>query len=436
LILGKLLVNTWIMSSRVFFLILLAVFCGAGGGAFGQQIRTLEEFKTALLKNSPQVRVSQESLGVSTRLKKSAFGALLPSLDLSSSLLADHTTDPEPLDATGTSLKLSANFFNSQFDWFNYKISRFQERASELQYYTDVSALVLNGIDLYLDYSDRYVALETSRQRQQLINEQYRISRRSYRSGTSTRLDFMRLQSEIKSSEFEVRRAETEYEKAENRLRALFQNSSSELTFKPLVFDMSESLPEIKESLPVEEHPEYQIEINRVKAAELEVKKAQRRYWPQISFGTELTEGLSGYWVENDRAHWGRDWVTTLTLTFNLFDGGQRSYDLANQRSEVIIGESKAELARLKLDADVKNLHIEGVRLKDQVKNAVEILRIDTQVFQSISHEYQVGNMGYLDFINALNQRLSSQLNLQTSISSYLKTYYNSLYYKGILVDE
>lgn len=154
-----------------------------------------------------------------------------------------------------------------------------------------------------------------------------------------------------------------------------------------------------------------------------------------MTLDSEWSRGISGHWVEGIDPAWGTDWRTTLNFTFNLFDGGRRSYDLANQRSQVVITQSQAELKKLELDSTISNLILESVRLRDQVQNAIEILDIETQVFRSISQEYQVGNITYLDFINSLNRRLSAQSSLQTSISGYLKSYYSALYHQGVLLD-
>lgn len=401
-----------------------------------KEIQSLEELRRAILDFSPQVVASKEAWRISTRIKNSSFGALLPRLDLTSSLLADHQGEPEPIDQSGSSLRLSANFYNSHLDWYAYRIAEHQERVAELQYYTEVGAQIIEGINLYLNYSDQSVILNIAEQRKRLVDEQFANSRRSYRSGTSTRLDFLRLQSEKKSSEFEVIRARSEYAQAKNRLVALFGSMNEELVFRPLVFNKGKDLPIISMNLQVESHPEYQIQKQVVRAAEYEVKQSQRRYWPQISLDTEWINGSSGYWVDGASHAWGTEFRTILSFTFNLFDGGQLSNEVANQRSQLVINQSNAELTRLRLISDIENLKIEANILKGQVQSTLEILEIETQVFNSISREYRVGNLSYLDFINSLNRRLSAQLNVQTSISNYLKTYYRALYHQGVLLND
>ncbi len=400
------------------------------------EIQSLEDFRRHLIESSPRVVAAKETWRISTRLKDSAYAALFPSLDLTSSLVADHESDPEPWDQSGAYLKLSTNLYNNHLDWYTYKIAQHQERLAGLQYYTEIGNQILEGLSLYLNFSDRFVTLSVAEQRKKLVDEQYANSRRSYQSGTSTRLDFLRLQSEKMSSEFEVNRARAEFVQAENRLKALFSSEDGNLQFKPLVLGAKEALPTIVTDLSVEDHPEYLIQKEQVKASEYEVTKAQRRYWPRISLDSQWSHGPSSYWVDGENVTWGRDWRTTLSVTFNLFDGGRLSNDLANQRSQVIINQSQAEMAWLRLKSEFENLSLDASILKEQVENAVEILEIETQVFNSISHEYRVGNLGYLDFINSLNRRLSAELNLQTSLSSYLKTYYSSLYHQGVLLNE
>lgn len=415
--------------------VLLTVVLLLSTPALAVEIQSLEQFKAELIKSSPRLVVQRETLNISTRDRKSAFGALFPELNLTSSLVADHETDPEPLDQTSSALKLSANIYNSHLDWYAYRIAQENERVAELEYYTEVGALVLNGVNLYLDFSDASVNLRVAEQRKKLVDDQFRNSSRSYRSGTSTRLDYLRLQSEKKSAEFEERRAQSDFDQARNRLMALFDADAEKPTFKALAFDARERLPSIPTQISSENHPELQIERHRTQAAEYGVTQARRRWWPQVTLDSEWSRGISGHWVDGVDPAWGTEWKTTLNFTFNLFDGGRLSNELANQRSRVVINQSQAELKKLELDSTLSNLVLESARLRDQVQNATEILEIETQVFRSISQEYQVGNLSYLDFINSLNRRLSAQLSLQTSISGYLKSYYSALYHQGVLLD-
>ncbi|HAG91442.1 MAG TPA: hypothetical protein DCL41_06205 [Bdellovibrionales bacterium] len=408
----------------------------AASTAHSLEIQSLGAFKKALIEHAPSVISSRESISISARNKNSAFGALLPRLDLNSSLLFDHQSEPDPLDSSSTSLGLKANLYNSNMDWYGYNQAQHQEKVSKLQYYTQVSDLILRGINSYLDFSDSAVSLEVAERRKRLVDEQFRHTKRSYESGTSTRLNFLRLQAEKKSSEFELKRAESDFQKSKNNLEALFDQREKQIVFKPLKFGTGQKLPPITENFEVSRHPEYSIKNEQKKIADLEVKKAQRSYWPHVDLNTEFRKNLSGYWVKGSTSDWGTDFQTALLVSFNLFDGGQLSNDLSNRRSQVIIASADMDQKRLEIDSKLKNLKIESEKLKLQVRNAIEILKIQTEVFQSISQEYRVGNISYLDFISSLNQRLSAQKDFQSSISSYLKIYYSSLYHQGVLLDE
>lgn len=400
------------------------------------EIKSIEELIPAFESRSPELRSQNELLKISDRNADAAFGALLPNVDLSTSLEKNHddTTVNDGRSSVG-SLALTANLYRSHLDWHNYKIAKDQEEIAKYQYMKASGSALLGVIAAYLDYSVKYVALDIANEGQRLVNEQFTKSKKSLRAGTGTKLDFLRFESRRISAEFDVQQAEAALIQARNTLRSYFTLKDEDLTFKPLIFG-SDFVPTLlKADLDTKNHFEYKMEERQLEISELEVAKARRNYWPKLDLTTRWSRGVSGFWGDGATENWDTDFATTLSLTFNLFDGGILAAQVANRKSEQIIQENRIEATELNLRARLSNLQQDHARLIKQVQAALVVLKIESQVYLSISREYRVGNITYLDFIDSLNKLLSARQNLQSSAAEYMKSIYFIRYNRGDLYE-
>ena len=100
--------------------------------------------------------------------------------------------------------------------------------------------------------------------------------------------------------------------------------------------DYKEQLDEIdllmKEA--IKQRPELQAALAGITAAEAELKKAEARYWPEITLKTEY--GWQDSALPPDRQRW----FAGIGLSFPLFDGFSRETDI--QRTRASIKEAEA----------------------------------------------------------------------------------------------
>lgn len=384
-------------------------------------------------ENSPALKSQAELLKIAEKNVDSAFGGLLPRLDLVSSLEQDHNDrDINEGKSSSGSLGLTANIYRSHLDWHQYKIAKDQREIASLAYQRDLGDLLLRAIRSYLDYSVKAVELEIAKERKRLVDDQYSSSRKSYRSGTRTRLDFLRLEAEKLSSDFSVDRSQSEVVKALSLLHSFIKGEEDTPQFKPIVFDKSFAPGPVVLTATPDTHFEYRIEQIQAQIADIEVRKAHRNYWPNVDLTTRMSRSVTDFWGPSNET-WESDWATTLNFSFNLFDGGILSSQVSNRKSELIIQENSRQMVELELKSRLIQIKEDSERLRQQVQVAQNVLNIETQVYSAVSREYRVGNIGYLDFINSLNKLLSARQNFQAAAADYVNTVYQIRYNNGEL---
>lgn len=403
------------------------------------EVLTLKEAVQRALENSPTIVAERATLQIRKSERENAGARWFPSLDLISNHGVQKSSPGLPNDPWVSSfgLSLTENLYDNHETITQQKITSLNEEIAQISNTRAKEQLSLDVAAEFYRFSLAKELIALKQQQLELIKKQFVSVSSQYKQGMGTRKDFLRLSTQVKRGEIELRNAENSALGSSVELRRLIgADIQSEVGFQPL--SSTEALPVVPTAPPaIEKLFDVQMADKRRAVGPLNVYLAQRKYWPQLNLKSEAYYRNSDYLGPSAGfgANENYGWSAALQLSFNLLDWGIRDRDIQIARSGALIQEADLQKAKLQGNAQLKRLMLDIGQLKRNYDLARELRAAEEETYKVIRGDYEQGKVPYLDLITALKDFLESRSQVLTAHFGLLEAIAKHQFYGGELYE-
>ncbi|HSJ10357.1 MAG TPA: TolC family protein [Longimicrobiales bacterium] len=386
---------------------------------------TMDEVVQRTLQHSPQVVQAQGTVQTSELTERSAFGAYLPNLNLSTnaSLASSRRFD----NNTGTFISGSNDSYSaglsSAVDLFTggrrgaeMNRARAQTAASEASLIQQRYAVTRTAKAAFFDVLRAGDLIRTSEARRTRAEGGLQAAELRQRAGSGTRSDVLRAQLELTNARQALLQAENQKRTAMFALGRLVgldgpvdASQTEPLVVRELPFDRDQLV-----AMAVAQSPAVVSALADERAAQAGVRVSRSQYLPSLS--------LSGsYNWANDVASFSNvngSWSTRLGLSFPVFNRFAR--EETNERSQV-----QARVAQYQLDDARRGARADIERVLGALETARQQIVLAEEALGVAEEDLRVQQERYRLNVATILEQVTSQENLVGAEINVISARYN-----------
>ncbi|MDK1045993.1 MAG: TolC family protein [Anaerolineales bacterium] len=356
--------------------------------SFSQHPLTLEESIRVALTNNPDIQIALSRIRQAEATLAEASAAFLPVLDANTGYLrADapssflfktidarsfvpgtNFNNPGNFGNFETGLTLRYNLYNGGQDLLRRRMAQTGKTMRELDLQETRNTLAASVIHAYYDIRTAEEFVRTAEASTKTIRAQLGETRAQWENGKALKSDVLSLEVRLEEAQERTIRAENSTKLAVAALANLLGGnadtpiklSQEDWTVGKLPDDYNSALAEA-----LAKRPELLRGRKMVENTALGLASARRSYLPRVDLSARV------YWDDPNFSYDGdkTNWVTGVTLSWNLFEGGSRAARVARARAvldEMLHADRKAALA-VQLDVKTAYLRIAEARAREKV---------------------------------------------------------------------
>jgi TolC family type I secretion outer membrane protein len=387
---------------------------------------TMQEALDRALRNSPEIVRATGSLTTAEWGERTAWGAYLPSLSLSSGSGRSSSSrfdERTQTSVTGSSESYSAGA-SASYDLFTggrrgaeRDRARANSRSAEAELVESRFAVILQTKTAFFNVQ-RQVDLERVAQGDiRRSEEALTAAQRRLQVGSATRSDVLRAQLDLNNAKQSLLNIQTQQRAAGYALGVLVGISApvgvrvdSLVAPRPLPLAEAEIV-----RLAVQQAPAINTATAAVNSADASTSVARASYLPTLRFS-------SGYDWSNNQATFqngNTGWNLRLSASYPLFNQFSREASVANANVNLRNAQAALETARRQVRADVERA-LGDLKLADQrIDLANEALAVAQEDLRVNQERYRVGMSTILDLLLSQNAMRTAENNLVSARYDY-----------------
>jgi len=387
-------------------------------GQEAERVVTLEEAIAAALQSHPSLIQGRGAVRTAEAGERTALGAFLPSLSMSSgaSLSSTERFNPQTNttvrgsnDSYSAGLSASVDLFTAGRRGAELRRARAATEAAEASLVNQRFAVILSVKRAFFDVlrADELIRVaeaSLNRAREGLEAAQHRMN-----AGTATRSDVLRAELEIANARQALLQAQAQRRTAAfalGRVIGVDGAVGARLTESLEPRPLSVSDEELA-MMVVRNAPSVRAAESAVRSAEAGAAAARAQYFPSLRFS-------SGYdWFNQDATLSGgrTSWSMRVGLSYPLFNGFAREASVERAEVEVTVARAQAEDARRAARAELERV-LTGLRLAEQqIALAEEAVRVAEEDLRVQQERYRLGASTFLDQVASQVNLLQAELN-------------------------
>ncbi|WP_455926007.1 efflux transporter outer membrane subunit [Pseudomonas putida] len=386
-------------------------------------VQRLNQSNQTVAQYEAQYRQSQA-------LVKSARGAFFPTVDLS----ASKSRSSQGTGSSNSSLSSASsgirNTYSTQASvsweadvWGKLRRGLEADKGTAQASLADLAAMRLSlQSELVQNYLQLRVIDEQKRLLQATVETYQRsltMTQNQYKVGVSGADAVAQAQTQLRTTQADLVDLAWQRAQYENAIAVL-------MGVPPADFNLAEStsipaLPQIPVQVPsqwLERRPDIAAAERSVMAANANIGVAKSAYFP------DLTLSLSGGYSSSTFANWltlpNRFWSVGPQLAGTLFDGGQRSAEVA--RTEAVYDQTVAQYRQTVLDGfqEVENYMVQLKVYEDEAQVRQQALESARESLRLTTNQYKAGLIAYLDVVTVQATALSNERSVLNVLQSRL----------------
>tara|TARA_B110000858_G_scaffold198524_1_gene266214 strand:- start:21954 stop:23306 length:1353 start_codon:yes stop_codon:yes gene_type:complete len=403
---------------------------------------TLEDFFTAALNYSPQLKIAEESMSIGAARKRAANGRLLPQLNATANVSDNRRNSSDPnilgeqrFDGERFALQLSQVLFHWQtFSQRNQ--AKLIESQLEAQYYGELAILFSDVAEKYFNVLQAEDGLESMDAELNAVRNQLNQIQSMYDRQLAQITDLYQAQAIVAAVESEQLQLQSEVALRQEALRSITGLSAGPL------YRLSDDaqIPPLQNSI------NYWVQQARsgnyqIKAREFQLQVATERisesrgaYMPRVSLILQKQDSNVGFEnapvAQNDNTYIGLD------VTIPLYAGGSNRAAVSEAHSQELIAEYQLQQQQLETSERVRNAYLQVQSSELRTEAADKLLESTILSATAAQRGFELGTVTNVDVLNALRDQFRAERDLQQT--RYEHVIYNLLLKRetGILTAE
>lgn len=374
---------------------------------------TLEEAIELALRHSPQIAQATGAMSNAESAERTAWGAFLPSLSLSTrTSLSSSTRFNSETNTVVTSpssqsynagLSSSIDLFTGGRRGAQLEQARAQTAAAEVAFVQQRFAVMLAAKRAVFDVLQADELIRIAEARVQRAREGVEAATRRMEVGSGTRSDVLRAGLELTNAQQSLLQARSQRRTAAFALGRLVGESgpvgarlTEPLQPRPLAYSREELL-----QLVLEQAPSVRSAVAAQRAADASVRSARAQYLPTLS--ASASYNLVNQEVDFRTAN--KSWSIGAGISYPIFNRFQREDAVA--RANV-----QADIARVQLEDAKREARAEFERVMAGLELAEQQIALAEEAVQAAEEDLRMQEERYRLGVATIIDRVTSQLNL------------------------
>jgi TolC family type I secretion outer membrane protein len=390
---------------------------GRAAGQEAERAVTLEEAVAAALQSHPSLIQARGAVQTAEAGERTAWGAFLPSLSVSSgaSLSSTERFNPQTNttvsgsnDSYSAGVSASLDIFTAGRRGAELRRARAATEAAEASLVNQRFAVILSVKQAFFDVLRADELIRVAEAGLNRAREGLEAARHRMNAGTATRSDVLRAELEIANARQALLQAQAQRRTASFALGRVIGADG------PVGARLTEALE--PRPLPVSDEelaamvlrnaPSVRAAESAARSAEAGATAARTQYFPSLRFS-------SGYdWFNQDATlNGGRtSWGMRLSLSYPLFNGFAREASIERAEVEAAVARAQMEDARRAARAELERVLADLRLAEQQIALAEEAVRVAEEDLRVQQERYRLGASTFLEQITSQVNLLQAEL--------------------------
>jgi len=367
---------------------------------------TVDQCVALALKQSPELEKAQASLSLAGASLQSSVGTILPHLSGSSSYSqrGPATIDQNGhLDTYSTGISAGLSLVNLS-GWADITGTALARQSAGAAYRLAVASLTYQVKESFYGVARLEKTLEVARSSVKQSEEQAKRAEAMYQLGSLSRADMLQIQVSFIQSRVNLLSAESNILTAKQTLAGLL-GLTGEVAIDPkLDFPDTTKIRAISDTVAeteLEQNPAYRQAKKNKQSKNAGLWSAWLDRLPYLSasynYGYSDSRQFKGNsdWADHD------SWSTSLSLNWNIFDGGIAEARIRQAAAQAKIAEADFVTARQSVYSELKQAKLSLAMSRQSIGLVADLLQQATESYKLTTEKFRLGSASVLDLLSS-----------------------------------
>jgi outer membrane protein len=376
---------------------------------------TLEDFFSAAIEYSPQLKIAEERLNIGSARTSAAKGQLLPQLRANASRSDNRRNalgQEQTFDGERYSITLTQVLFNWQAFSARNEASLLEDQF-EAEYFGELAFLLTDVAEKYFDVLLASDALNSIASEFDAVSNQLDQIQSMYDRQLAQITDLYQAQASLAAVEAQQLQLQTELAMRREALRSAsgvesgdLYRLSDEANIPPLENSINYWVQQAEENNHQIRAREYAVE-----AADKRIDQRRGAYMPQVNFIVQRQDSDVGF--DNRPQDRTDNTYIGLDVTIPLYAGGSNRAGVREATSQRRIAESELRQVQLQANERVRSAYLQVQSAETMIEAARKLLESTELTSTAMQRGFELGAVTNVDVLNALRDQFRAERDLQ-----------------------
>ena len=384
---------------------------------------TLEDFFSAAIEYSPQLKIAEERLNIGSARTSAAKGQLLPQLRANASRSDNRRNalgQEQTFDGERYSITLTQVLFNWQAFSARNEASLLEDQF-EAEYFGELAFLLTDVAEKYFDVLLASDALNSIASEFDAVSNQLDQIQSMYDRQLAQITDLYQAQASLAAVEAQQLQLQTELAMRREALRSAsgvesgdLYRLSDEANIPPLENSINYWVQQAEENNHQIRAREYAVE-----AADKRIDLRRGAYMPQVNFIVQRQDSDVGF--DNRPQDRTDNTYIGLDVTIPLYAGGSNRAGVREATSQRRIAESELRQVQLQANERVRSAYLQVQSAATMIEAARKLLESTELTSTAMQRGFELGAVTNVDVLNALRDQFRAERDLQRTRYDHVK---------------
>jgi len=384
---------------------------------------TLEDFFSAAIEYSPQLKIAEERLNIGSARTSAAKGQLLPQLRANASRSDNRRNalgQEQTFDGERYSITLTQVLFNWQAFSARNEASLLEDQF-EAEYFGELAFLLTDVAEKYFDVLLASDALNSIASEFDAVSNQLDQIQSMYDRQLAQITDLYQAQASLAAVEAQQLQLQTELAMRREALRSAsgvesgdLYRLSDETNIPPLENSINYWVQQAEENNHQIRAREYAVE-----AADKRIDQRRGAYMPQVNFIVQRQDSDVGF--DNRPQDRTDNTYIGLDVTIPLYAGGSNRAGVREATSQRRIAESELRQVQLQANERVRSAYLQVQSAATMIEAARKLLESTELTSTAMQRGFELGAVTNVDVLNALRDQFRAERDLQRTRYDHVK---------------
>jgi outer membrane protein len=399
---------------------------------------TLEDFYTAALNYSPQLKIARERWNIGSARKDQSNGRLLPQVNANANISQNDTTQLS-IDSSYNGERYSLTVSQVLFNWQAFESRRqayLLEDQSEAEYYADLGVLLTDVADRYLNVLQAEDTLRSIESELEAMDNQIAQIQRLFDLQLALITNLYEAQARQAALQAERVNAESQLTLAREALSALtgievgsLSRLPETISIDPLNDELESWVQKSREGNPMIQARSYALE-----AANMRVSAQRGAYLPQVSLIYQFQQSDIGF--QNIRTNRTENNYVGIDVQIPLFAGGSNRASVREAYSQRNIAEQDLRRAELEVEQRTTNAFLLVKNGESRISAGQVLAESTATSYAAMQRGYELNTVTSVDLLNSLRDTFNAERQLQQARYDHIRAHLLLLRESGTLSAE